>query len=125
MRCQVQHRPLSAQVIRNGKRAQVRIHNPAIPRLSMQTQLMHGRLSCAPAPRRACIERIDEDHANPRRLWNSMGEPEYLSPLQVEQLETASTLQKESQHWTYEKEKINLAVALPPQSVAAITIEFA
>jgi hypothetical protein len=54
-----------------------------------------------------------------------MGEPEYLSALQVQQLETASILRKESQPWTHEKGNINLTVALPPQSVAAVTIEFA
>jgi hypothetical protein len=54
-----------------------------------------------------------------------MGEPEYLSESHIEQLEAASTLRKESQLWTHRQGNIDLAVALPPQSVAAITIEFA
>ncbi len=54
-----------------------------------------------------------------------MGEPEYLSTLQVEQLEMASTLLREAQPWTEEAGNIDLAVAPPPQSVTAITIEFA
>jgi len=54
-----------------------------------------------------------------------MGEPEYLSATQVEQLEMASALRKEAQLWTQELGNVDLAVALPPQSVAAITIEFA
>jgi hypothetical protein len=54
-----------------------------------------------------------------------MGEPTYLSALQIEQLKTASTLQRESQPWTYEQGNIGVAVALPPQSLAAIMIEFA
>jgi hypothetical protein len=54
-----------------------------------------------------------------------MGEPEYLSASQVEQLETASLLRKESQSWKHERGNIDLAVSLPPQSVAAVTIEFA
>jgi hypothetical protein len=53
-----------------------------------------------------------------------MGAPEYLSALQVEQIETTSVLRKEPQLWTYEAGNISLSVALPPQSVAAITIEF-
>lgn len=95
-----------------------------MPRHPIQTELLNLRLSGAPTPRASWIERIDEDHANPRRLWQTMGEPEYLSALQVEQLETASTLRKESQPWTHEQGNIDLAAALPPQSVAAITIEF-
>jgi beta-xylosidase len=78
-------------------------------------QLLHG----------SGTERIDEEHANPRLLWQTMGEPEYLSASQVEQLEMASTLRKKSLPWTHHRGNIDLAVALPPQSVAAITIEFA
>jgi xylan 1,4-beta-xylosidase len=100
------------------------ITNLAMPQHPIQTELVSLRLSRAPRPRTAWIERIDEDHANPRQLWQTMGEPEYLSALQVEQLETASTLRKESQPWTYKRGTVALTVALPPQSVAAITIEF-
>ena len=54
-----------------------------------------------------------------------MGEPEYLSALQVEHLQTASALKQEPQPWTYENGTVALTVAVPPQSVVAITIEFA
>jgi hypothetical protein len=53
-----------------------------------------------------------------------MGSPEYLSALRVEQIEAASALRKEPLPCTYEAGTISLAVALPPQSVAAITIQF-
>lgn len=59
------------------------------------------------------------------RFWLAMGELEYLSALQIKQLETASALRKESQPWTQELGTINLIVALAPQRVAALTIEFA
>jgi xylan 1,4-beta-xylosidase len=79
-------------------------------------------LSGAPTPRIAWIERIDEEHANPRRRWQNMGEPECLGGLQVQQLETASILRPESQPWTCDGGTVDLAVALRPQSVAAVTI---
>lgn len=47
------------------------------------------------------MERIDEDHANPRARWHEMGEPEY-SPSQVEQLEAVFRLVKEPLGWKYE-----------------------
>jgi xylan 1,4-beta-xylosidase len=119
------HATVDAWLVRNEKTATVIMTNLAMPRHPIQTELVNLRLSSAPAPRTAWIERIDENHANPRRLWQAMGEPEYLSTLQVEQLETASTLRKEAQPWTQASGNIDLAVALPPQSVAAITIEFA
>ena len=54
-----------------------------------------------------------------------MGEPEYLRRMEVEQLARASALRQEPQPWTPEQEKLEFDVSLPPQSVAAITIEFA
>ena len=119
------HPTVDAWVIRRDGAATIVITNLAMPRHPIQTELVNVRLSDAPAPRTAWIERIDEDHANPRRLWQAMGEPEYLSALQGEQLETASALKQEPQPWTYEQGTVALPVALPPQSVAAITIEFA
>jgi xylan 1,4-beta-xylosidase len=119
------HATVDAWVIRGDRAATIVITNLAMPRHPIQTELVNVRLSDAPAPRTAWIERIDDDHANPRRLWETMGEPEYLSALQVQQLEAASALQKEPQPWTYAQGNVALAVALPPQSVAAITMEFA
>ncbi len=75
--------------------------------------------------RTSWIEKIDEEHANPRKLWLGMGEPNYLSAFQIQQLKTASVLRKEPQPWTQETGNLDLTVSLPPQSVAAITIEFA
>jgi xylan 1,4-beta-xylosidase len=118
------HTTVNAWVVRKDDSATIIITNLAMPRHPIQTELVNLRLSSAPSPRTAWIERIDEDHANPRRLWQTMGAPEYLSALQVEQIETTSVLRKEPQLWTYEAGNISLSVALPPQSVAAITIEF-
>jgi xylan 1,4-beta-xylosidase len=119
------HATVGAWVIRKEASATILITNLAMPRHPIQTEMVNLRLSDASAPRAAWIERIDDGHANPRRLWESMGEPEYLSASQVEQLETASLLRKESQPWAHERGNIDLAVSLPPQSVAAVTIEFA
>ena len=118
------HTTVDAWVVRKDDSATIIITNLAMPRHPIQTELVNLRLSSAPSPRTAWIQRIDEDHANPRRLWQTMGAPEYLSALQVEQIETASVLRKEPQPLTYEAGSISLAVALPPQSVVAITIEF-
>ena len=119
------HATVKAWMIRKNNAATILITNVAMPRHPIQAELLNLRLLGSPVPRTVWMERIDEDHANPRQLWQTMGEPEYLSALQVEQLERASVLQKESQPWAHEQGNTDLAVALPPQSVAAITIEFA
>ena len=119
------HATVDAWVIRKNNTATILMTNLAMPRHPIQTELLNVRLSGAPAPRTATIERIDDDHANPRRLWQSMGAPTYLNAWQVEQLGTASMLRQEAQFWTREHDDTVLAVELPPQSVAAITIAFA
>ena len=119
------HATVDAWVIRKHDTATILITNLAMPRHPIQTEVVNVRLSDAPALRAARIERIDDDHANPRRLWETMGAPEYLSPLHVKQLRMASALRPESQPWMYDHEDIVVTIALPPQSVAAITMEFA
>ena len=53
-----------------------------------------------------------------------MGEPNYLSAKQVEQLQEASKLVKKMHPWKCETQSIHLDIELPAQSVAAITVEF-
>jgi xylan 1,4-beta-xylosidase len=123
------HATVDAWVIGKNKTATILATNLAMPRHAIRTELLNVRLSGTPPPLTAWIERIDDDHANPRRLWQSMGEPTYLSALQVEELKTASALRQESQPWIHqqadqERGDTVVAVTLPPQSVAAITIEF-
>jgi xylan 1,4-beta-xylosidase len=118
------HSTVDVWVVSKEKSATVLITNLAMPRHPIQTELVHLRLVGAPVPKIAWIERIDEDHANPRALWHAMGEPEYLSARQVAHLCEASALRQDPQPWTREQENLELHVSLPAQSIAAITIEF-
>lgn len=60
-----------------------------------------------------------------RRRWLEMGEPEYLSRSQVEQIEAASRLVKEPLGFSYENRTIRFDVDLPPHAVAAVTLDLA
>lgn len=60
-----------------------------------------------------------------RRRWLEMGEPEYLSRSQVEQIEAASRLLKEPLGFSYENRTIRFDVDLPPHAVAAVTLDLA
>ena len=119
------HETIDAWAVRKGDAVTVMVTNLAMPRHPVQTELVSFRLTGASTPLAAFIERIDEDHANPSKLWQDMGEPEYLSALQVCRLEGASVLTREAQPLLYDRGNIDLKVGLPPQSVASITIEFA
>jgi xylan 1,4-beta-xylosidase len=119
------HETVNAWAVRKQNAITILLTNHAMPRHPIQTELLNLQITNTPEPRVVYIERIDEDHANPRRLWQAMGEPLYLNALQVEQLKAASCLVKQPQPWRYERQNIDMSISLPPHAVAAITIEFA
>jgi xylan 1,4-beta-xylosidase len=98
--------------------------NHALPRHDLEKQRVKFRLSNAPKPATAQIQRIDEDHANPWRLWKEIGAPEYLSSSQLDKLQDASQLKRERVDFGYTNGRIELEVTLPANSVAAIEFEF-
>ena len=99
--------------------------NHALPRHSIATEEVHLRVTEPGRPRRVSVERIDEDHANPRRLWEKMKRPNYLSATQLAELTEASQLVAEELPWKSEKAGLEITLKLPPHSVAAVTVEFA
>ena len=118
------HETVDARVVRKERSATVLITNHAQPRHPIATELVNIQLTNAPVPSTAFVERIDETHANPRRTWTEMGEPTYVSALEVEQLKAVSRVVKEPIGWRYDGRTIHLGLDLPPHGVAAITLEF-
>ncbi|MFY9608833.1 MAG: beta-xylosidase [Blastocatellia bacterium] len=118
------HETVDAWVVRKDSSVSIVFTNHAQPRHEIGPQHVDVLLTNAPQPRTAHIERVDEDHSNPRARWQEMGEPDYLAPLQVEQLEAASRLVKEPLGWKYENRTVQLDIDLPAHAVAAITLEF-
>ena len=117
------HKTVDAWVVRKGRSITVLVTNHAQPRHDIVTQLVEVHLTDAPPPLTAYIKRIDEDHANACRRWREMGEPEYPSRAQVEQLEAASRLVKEPLGFSYENRTVRFDIDLPPDAVAAVTLE--
>lgn len=117
------HPTVDAWVVRKDRSITVLLTNHAQPRHDIVTELVEVRLTDAPAPLAAYLQRIDEDHANPRRRWREMGEPEYPSPSQVAQLEAASRLVKEPLGVEHADGTIRFEIDLPPHAVAAVTLE--
>jgi xylan 1,4-beta-xylosidase len=98
--------------------------NHALPGHSISNEQVEIILSEGPEPQQSYIQRIDEDHTNPRRTWLEMGSPEYLSALEVEKLQASSQLAKEQQPWARVGGNVSLRFDLPPHGLAAITLEF-
>jgi xylan 1,4-beta-xylosidase len=118
------HETVDCSLIQKGSSVTLLLTNHTTPGHSIETEELHIRLDNACPPIAARIRRIDADHANPKRLWQEMGEPEYLSDEDVESLEEASQLVSEKQPLSFHDGSVLLKVSMPPHAVAAITIDF-
>jgi xylan 1,4-beta-xylosidase len=118
------HETVDCSVIRKDSTVTVLLTNHTTPGHSIETEQVEIRLNNVPEPREVHIQRIDEKHANPKLLWQEMGQPEYLTEIEVEQLEEASQVVRENQRFKYEDGALFLQTDLPSHAVAAITIAF-
>jgi len=117
------HPTVDAWVVRGERQVVVLFTNHALPRHAIEEERARVTIANASEPRRASLERIDETHANPRRDWRKLGEPDYLDSETLLRLQEASEVSKDQLRWKRSEEGIGLEVALPPHSVAAITLE--
>jgi xylan 1,4-beta-xylosidase len=118
------HETVDAWIVRREAMLTVLLTNHALPRQSIKTQRVSIHLTSAPEPRAVYVERIDETHANAKRAWREMGEPEYLSAGEVALLEAASRLAREPLDWKHENGIAHLDLELAPHTVASVAIEF-
>ena len=118
------HETVDAWVVRKEDSVTVLLTNHALPRHSIKTEQVRVRVTESAEPAAVFVQRIDEEHANPRRLWREMGEPEYLKAWEIEQLQAASRLTSEPYRWKYADESVHFEIALPPHAVASITLEY-
>ena len=75
------------------------------------------------APKRVYLQRIDEDHCNPRKVWEEMGSPNDLTPAEVRQIMAASDMVDEEIPFGYEKGVLQLHAELGVNDIWFIRIE--
>jgi xylan 1,4-beta-xylosidase len=99
--------------------------NHALPRHSIETESVDIQLTGLLSPRSVYIERIDDNHANAKRLWIEMGKPALPTEREVEQLHVTSQIAREPLQWKFEAGTLHLELTMPPHAIAAITVELA
>jgi xylan 1,4-beta-xylosidase len=119
-----QHETVEVWAIQKENQLTLLAVNYALPGHPISTETVEIMLTNSSEPQESFIQRIDEAHANPRQIWLEMGSPEYLSVLQVEQLQASCDLIKEPQSWSRSEGNVRLHINLPSHSLAAITLEF-
>ena len=117
------HQTVNLWVVRKAGYVTLMLINHALPRHPIQSETVRIALAGIDPSGQVWIERIDQDHANAKRLWLEMGEPKFPSVREVAELHAASQIIRERQPWTRRQESVHLEVVMPPQSVAAITVQ--
>jgi xylan 1,4-beta-xylosidase len=98
--------------------------NHALPRHAIDKERARVTLTGASEPRQAFVERIDRDHANPKREWRARGSPTYLDPDLREHLQAVSRVSREPVRCDCAGGTVRFEMTLPPHAVAAVTLEF-
>ena len=109
--------------VTKGDAVTVLIINHALPRHPIKSESVEVKLTGLLSPRNVYIERIDDDHANAKRLWIEMGKPALPTEREVEQLHVASQIVREPLPWKHSRKTLHIKFAMPPQGIAAITVE--
>lgn len=117
------HPTVDAWIVTAENRLTVVCTNWALPRHPIVTERVRINLTNVPTPDSAIIERIDEDHANAKKAWCAMGKPGYPSAKQVQRLHAASVLTQRALRYQYRDGALDVAFTMPPQAVAAVTLQ--
>lgn len=119
------HPTVDAWVIKKDKNLlTVLLTNHALPKHPISAETVKIKLDNAPNYSSAVVKRIDDAQANPKKLWQEMNKPEYLSASEIERLTEASRLNEEPIECQYNDSAVSFEIDLPPHSVAAVTVKF-
>jgi xylan 1,4-beta-xylosidase len=121
------HHTVDGWVVRENRevrRLTVLMTNHALPRHAIDTEHARVTLTGASEPRQAFVERIDRDHANPKREWCAGGSPEYLDSALLEHLQAVSRPSREPVRCDCAGGTVRFEMTLHPHAVAAVTLEF-
>lgn len=118
------HDTVQLWVVPTGDSCTVFMVNHAQPRQDISSQMVSMELRGRRDPLRAYVQRIDETHVNPRKTWQEMGCPEYLSAQQVQELKMSSHLRHEAVALTVLDDHILFSIDIPPHAIGSVTIDF-
>ena len=119
------HETVDVWVVRGRDIVTVLLTNHVLPRHPIQTETVQVHLTGLLSPRNVYVERIDDNHANAKRLWIEMGKPALPTPRQVEQLKAMSQIIREPLQWRYDAQTLQLEIIMPPHAIAAVTVDLA
>jgi xylan 1,4-beta-xylosidase len=117
------HATVDTWVTRKEKCVTILITNGALPRHAIRTEQVAVHVHGVKRIESAFLDRIDDTHANARRAWLEMGQPERLLPRQVVALEGASAFAPTPAAFRIHDATAIFEVDVPPQGTALVTLQ--
>jgi len=108
----------------SGEGITILVSNHQVPLSPIKTEKITLSIKGIKDVRSASLERIDEQHANPKKAWAEMGSPTYLDRGQIQTLMKASELSSEAVDWKKDGDGVTLEVFIQPHSALAISLVF-
>jgi xylan 1,4-beta-xylosidase len=123
LRVEGDHPTVSCWVARRGARVDVVLVNLSPPFSELHAETVSVRLDNLGQPSRARLRRIDDEHANPLRMWQELGKPEYPNARELACMHDASAVRDEALSVLVTGEVAEFRISLPPNAVALATFE--
>jgi xylan 1,4-beta-xylosidase len=112
------------QLSRGPGQALLMLTNFALPCHPISAETITVSLANAGPVKAVSLERIDIDHANAKRHWEQIGEPEYPDAETLAALHAASELAVEDVPFDMAGDRIDFQLTVLPQSVAAVRLHY-
>ena len=74
-------------------------------------------------PKRVVMERIDEEHGNPLKIWEEMGKPEELKQVEREEMIRQTKVEKEEVRYNWKENGLTMKSELGVNDIYLYTIE--
>ena len=120
-----EHQTVDVWVASRPQGATIIITNWALPRHDIETEDVTIVLRNAPPSRAVWLSRIDDQHANAKAAWQSLGSPDYLSEKDLRHLGDASRVAAAAHHWSQADGSVSITLSIPPQAMASVDVDFA
>lgn len=97
---------------RRERELQVLLFRQKMKNLDLVPEEAVVRIESADRPRKVLLRRVDEEHGNPLRIWETMGKPRDLNRFEVEEIREKSAVREEEWPFVYENGILTLRAGL-------------
>lgn len=114
---------VEAAAFEGEKEKQILLFRQNVRQLEVEPEKVQLQIELSKVPKRVYLQRIDEEHCNPRKIWEEMGCPNDLNKAEVEHILRESEMVDEKLDYSYENGVLSTEVSLGINDIYFIRIE--